>query len=65
MIKRKEGYAMIAFVYDAIFGYIKLFFYDVACTFNFKKGGESVKVSIGFAWLRRLRVRHLEYWHPG
>lgn len=54
---------MIAFVYDALFGYVKSFFFDVICTY-LKRRGEPVRACDGFAWFRRWRVRHLEYWHP-
>lgn len=54
---------MIAFVYDALFGYIKSFFFDVICSY-LKGRGEPVRAYNGFVVLRRLRVRHLEYWHP-
>lgn len=54
---------MIAFVYDVLFGYIRLSIFDGVCTY-IKESGETVRPRIGFAWLRRMRVRHLEYWHP-
>lgn len=55
---------MISFVYSVIFGYIELFFFDEICTYLKQKGSDTVRPCIGFAWLRRMRVRHLEYWHP-
>lgn len=55
---------MIAFVYDVVLGYIRLFFFDEHCTYHQLKQGGTVHPGIGFAWLRRMRVRHLEYWHP-
>lgn len=54
---------MITFVYDVLFGYTGLFFFDGACTY-LKQGSETVHPCIGFAWIRRLRLRYLEYWHP-
>jgi hypothetical protein len=55
---------MITLVYDVVLGYISLFFFDEICTYIKNLRGEPVHTCIGFAWLRRLRVRHLEYWHP-
>ena len=56
---------MIALVYDVILGFITLSFFDGDCTTYLKdSGGKPGRTCIGFAWLRRLRVRYAEYWHP-
>lgn len=55
---------MITLVYDVILGFITLSFFGGCCAYIKVSGGRPVHTSIGFAWLRRLRVRHLEYWHP-
>jgi hypothetical protein len=56
---------MVAFYYDFLFGYVRLFFLDESFTLIKKVfTKEPVSNSIGFGWLRRLRVRHAEYWHP-
>ncbi len=55
---------MIALVYDVVFGYIVPFFLVESCAQIIESGGTPGKLSDGFAYLRRLRVRHLEYWHP-
>lgn len=55
---------MIALMYNVILSYIGLSFFDGVCTYIKFSGGSPVHPCIGFAWLRRRRVRHLEYWHP-
>ena len=55
---------MITLVYDVILGFVGLSFLGRVCTYIRFSGGRPVHTCIGFAWLRRLRVRHLEYWHP-
>ena len=55
---------MFTLVYDVVTGIITLSFFVGDCTYLKDSGGEPVHTCIGFAWLRRLRVRHLEYWHP-
>lgn len=54
---------MMIFVYDVILGYIMPFILCEYCI-NVLMGGAPGQISDGFAYLRRLRVRHLEYWHP-
>lgn len=54
---------MIIFVYDILIGYIMFSIIDFIDT-KVKESGEPVHTCIGFAWIRRLRVRYLEYWHP-
>ena len=53
---------MEVFVYDILFGYVSSFF--VKDFTYLRTGGEPISVGVRFARLRRLRVRHLEYWHP-
>lgn len=55
---------MITLVYDVLFGYAGFSFFDGEVYYLIKnRGGAAVQPCIGFAWLRRLRVRP-EYWHP-
>ena len=56
---------MIILLYDCLFGFQGLYLYNGDCIHLFKGNNMPVHTSIGFAWLRRLRVRHFEYWHPG
>ena len=55
---------MITLVYDVLFGYKGLFFFDGEVCLFLKNRGEAIRPCIGFAWLRRLRVRHQKYLHP-
>lgn len=55
----------IALIFDVIFGYIGFSFLDNFCVIFQDSGGRPVKPSNnGVAWLVRLRVRPLKYWHP-
>jgi hypothetical protein len=52
---------MLTFVYDVLFGYTMLSIIDGVCT---KIKDDEPVHSTYTGCLRRLRVRHLEYWHP-
>lgn len=53
---------MEVFVYDILFGYVSSFFVK---DFTYLiTGGEAVFPQTLSFECRRLRVRHLEYWHP-
>ena len=56
-MERRSAYTMIAFVYDVLFGYVALLLVEENCTYPV---GRNLPVND----FRRLRVRHLEYWHP-
>ena len=56
---------MIILVYNVVLGFIMLsFFIGEHCTYIKESGGKPVYTSDGFIWLKRLRVRYAEYWHP-
>lgn len=54
---------MITLVYDVLFGYTTLSFIDDESTKITERGAIPIYSAV-IGCLRRLRVRHLEYWHP-
>lgn len=54
---------MITLVYDVLFGYTMLSFIDDESTKITERGAIPIYSAV-IGCLRRLRVRHLEYWHP-